>query len=80
MGGEQSAFRSLVPSASTAAIAFLTRLREHQIQQQVLHEEHQLRKNCSSSYSEEGEKEEMRSQRKEIEMCDKNGNRYNELK
>ena len=35
MGGEQSAFRSLVPSASTAAIAFLTRLREHQIQQQV---------------------------------------------
>ena len=36
MGGEQSAFRSLVPSASTAAIAFLTRLREQQIQQQVL--------------------------------------------
>lgn len=33
MGGEQSAFRSLVPSASSAAVALLAGLRQHQQQQ-----------------------------------------------
>lgn len=56
MGGEQSAFRSLVPSASSAAVALLAGLRQHQQNQMnVEREYHRRRVSCSSgSEKEEG--------------------------
>lgn len=54
MGGEQSAFRSLVPSASSAAVALLAGLRQHQQNQMnVEREYHRRRVSCSSGSEKE---------------------------
>lgn len=49
MGGEHSAFRSLVPSASSAAVALLAGLRQHQQQQQQLNAERERKDAFSGS-------------------------------
>lgn len=75
MGGEQSAFRSLAPSASTAAVALLQGLRQHQRhQQQQMEDEQRRRKSWSVSEGEHSDNESVRSEDKNELRKDRNGN------